>query len=233
MTRALILVCIWAALAFAQQVFNGPTLDSSGGTVTNAGSTDTFTNKTMDAEGTGNLLTMPCKVWLPAALCNSTTPGSSWSLPDGTPDVAATPACDAQSATTKGTLDFPDTSGEKSAQQTILLPSDWTGAIDVRLIWYTTATTGNCKWVVSTICTAVDATETDNPSFNTASTVTTAAPGTGSRLQTSSITGVTATGCAAGELLHLRVARLSTDAADTIGQTARLVGVEVTMRRGM
>jgi hypothetical protein len=173
---------------------------------------------------------VPVKVWIPAATCQNTTAGLNWDTPTSTPAVAA---CVTGTNTQKGVADFADTSGGFSMQTTELLPADFSGAIDARIIWLTTATSGNVKWSLSTICTAVDATETDDPAFNTASTVTTAAPGTANRLQTSSITGVTATGCAANEILHLKIFRDGNDASDTIAATARLVGVELTIRRAM
>jgi hypothetical protein len=193
-------------------------------------SSDTFTNKTVDAEGTGNAITIPTTVWLPGAGCNNATASSFWDLPTSTPAV---PACVTGTNTQKGVLGFADTSGGFSAQNEYLLPDDFTGAIDAKIIWSTSATSGNAKWSLSTICTAVGATETDDPAFNTASTVTTAAPGTANRLQTSAITGVTATGCAAGEFLHVKIFRDGNDGSDTIAATANLVGVELKIRRAM
>lgn len=205
----------------------GTTLSATGGTVT-ASSTDTFTNKTIDAEATGNTLTQSFKIWLPAAGCNNTTAASFWDLPTSTPAVAA---CVTGSNIQKGVLQFADTSGGFSAQNSMLLPVDWTGAIDVKIIWRTSATSGNVKWSFSTISTATDATETDDPSFNTASTVTTAVPGTANRLQTSSITGVTVTGVALSEFLHFKIFRDGNDGSDTAGASVDLIGVEITIRR--
>lgn len=199
----------------------------NGSTIVTSDNTITKTNLTLDAEGTGNVLTIPLKYWFPAAGCNNATAATMFDLPTTTPAVAA---CVTGTNTQKGVLDFADTTGGFSAQNHLLLPADFTGNIDARIIWLTTATTGNAKWSLSTVCTAVDATETDDPAFNTASTVTTAAPGIANRLQTSSITTVTATGCAAGGLLHFKIFRDGNDASDTIAATARLVGVELTIR---
>lgn len=193
-----------------------------------ASDTKTSTNTTYDTEATGNVFTSSHKVFLPAAGCSGTSAASFWDLPTATPAVAA---CVTGTNTQKGVLDFADTSGGFSAQTTLALPGDFTGTIDARIYWTTTATSGNVEWSLSTICTATDATETDDPSFNTASTVVTAAPGVASRVQTSSITSVTVTGCAANELFHVRIFRDGNDAQDTLSATVRLIGLELTVRR--
>lgn len=201
----------------------------SGGTVTPS-SSDTFTNKTIDAEGTGNSVTIPFTIWFAAAGCSNTTAASFWDLPTSTPAVAA---CVTGTNTQKGVLQFADTSGGFSAQTAFLLPADWSGNVDAKIIWKTSATSGNAKFSLSTICTAVGATETDDPSFNTASTVTTAAAGTANRLQTSSISSLIVTGCAAGEFLHLKLFRDGNDGSDTLSAALDVIGVEITIRRAM
>lgn len=192
-----------------------------------AASTDTYTNKTYDAEGTGNVLTVPRRLFFPAAGCKNATAGSVWDLPTSNPAVAA---CVTGTNTQKGVLDFAD-AANLSAQITYMLPTTWTGAIDARIKWVTTATTGDVVWQLSTICVA-DA-ETDDPAFNTASTVTDTAKGTTLQTNDASITGVTATGCAAGELMHLKIQRDSAHASDTLAATARLIGVELTIREAI
>jgi hypothetical protein len=195
-----------------------------------ASGTATQTNKTFDAEGTGNTLTVPSKVWLAAAGCSNTTAASFWDLPTSTPAVAA---CVTGTNIQKGVLQYADTSGGFSAQNTILLPADFSGNIDARIIWRTSATSGNAKFSLSTACTDVAASATDDPSFNTASTVTTAAPGTTLQIQTSSITSLTKTGCVAGNLLHVKLFRDGNDGSDTLGASLDVIGVELTIRRAM
>ncbi len=197
----------------------------SAGTVT-ASSSDTFTNKTLDVEGTGNAITTVQKIWLEASGCQNTTAALFWDTPTTNPAVAA---CVTGSNTQKGVADFADGASELSMQRTLLLPSDWTGNIDVKFKWFTTATSGDVVWKFATICVA-DA-ETDDPSFNTASTVTDTAKGTTNQTNDATITGLTITGCAAGELIHLKVARDPANGSDTLAATARLIGVEVTTRR--
>lgn len=208
--------------------FRITTVGTNTASAVTVGGTQTLTNKTLDVEGTGNVITIVHKRYFQAATCNNATPASLWDLPTTTPAAAA---CVTGTNTQKGVLDFADTSGGFSAQANTLLPADFTGTVDAKIIWTTTATSGNAKWSLSTICTATDGTETDDAAFNAASTVTTAAPGTANRVQSSTITGLTMTGCAAGEFLHLKIFRDGNDAADTITATARLFGIELTIRR--
>lgn len=192
-----------------------------------ASDTVTFTNKTYDAEGTGNVLTIPRRIWFPAAGCNNATAGNIWDLPASNPAVAA---CKTGTNTQMGVLDFADGSN-LSAQITYALPSTWTGTVDANIKWLSSGTTGNVVWQLSTICVA-DA-ETDDPAFNTASTVTDATKGTTLQTNDAAITGVTATGCAAGELMHLKIQRDSAHASDTLAATARLIGVELVIRESL
>jgi hypothetical protein len=73
--------------------------------------------------------------------------------------------------------------------------------------------------------------ETDDAAFNTASTLVEAVKATINQLNEAVITGVTTTGCAAGEMMHVKLRRNSGDASDTHGGTASVLGVEVTLRR--
>jgi hypothetical protein len=95
----------------------------------------------------------------------------------------------------------------------------------------TTATSGDVVWQLAIICVA-DA-ETDDPAFNTASTVTDTAKGTTNQTNDAAITTVTVTGCAAGELMHIKILRDSAHASDTLAATARLIGVELVIREAM
>lgn len=199
-----------------------------GAALVSAQNTISLLNTQYNAESTGNVLTLPIKLWIPAARCdNATATSPLWSFPTSNPGV---PACQTGSNTQFGTLDFADGSN-LSAQTHLKLPSDWTSTVDVKLVWFTSATTNSVVWQVSSICVA-DA-ETSDPAFNTASTVTDAAKGTTLQLNDASITGLTVTGCAAGELLLLKVQRDSGHASDTLAATARLVGIEMTYRRAI
>lgn len=197
-------------------------------TLVGKATTDTLTNKTIDAEGTGNAVTIPFKTYLPAAGCNNATAATFLNL---FTSLQPTPTCVTGTNRQKGVLAFPDSDGEYQAQAEMLLPADWSGAIDVKIRWYSAATSGDVVWQVSCSCVADG--ETDDPSFNTASTVTDTAKGTTLQMNDATITGLTATGCAAGEMLNLKVMRQRTNGSDTITGVVNLVGVEITTRRAM
>lgn len=195
-----------------------------------ASDTVAFTNKTYNTESTGNVFTTVKRVWLPAAGCNNATAGSIWDLPTSN---AAAAACITGTNTQKGVLDFDQTTDE-SAQLSLLLPSTWTGNIDANVLWLTTATSGSVAWCVQLISSA-DA-ETDDPAFPAQATgncVSDAAKGTTNQLNTAALTTITATGVAAGELLHIRLSRDPDETStrtDNLAADARLVGVELIYR---
>ena len=190
---------------------------------------ETLTNKTIDAEGTGNTLTIPTKIWVAAAGCNNTTATPLWDMPTAN---APASACITGTNTQKAVLDF-DAATDESIQMHVMLPSDFSasGNLDLAIKWLAAATSGSVVWGVQTSCVA-DA-ETDDPSWNTASTVTDAAKGTTLQTNDASISNVTKTGCAAGELLHLRFYRNASNGSDDMTGDARLIGVEITYRRAM
>lgn len=182
---------------------------------------------TINAEQANTTVVLPFVVPVPLVLCQNATAVLMVSTPTSNPAVAA---CVTGTNTQLGVLQFAD-SASLSFQSRLTLPTDWTGAIDVRGKWRTSATTGNVVWQVATICVA-DA-ETLDPAFNAASTATDAAKGTTVQTNDFTITGVTATGCAAGEELLLRLTRDAAHASDDLAATAELVSLSVTLRRSM
>lgn len=194
----------------------------------------TLTNKTIDAEGTGNVITLPAKIWLPLASCQNATANLNWDSPTSN---APSAACVTGTNTQKGYADFDQTTDE-SLQMTLMLPGDTSASppvIDVVYRWLTTATSGSVAWCLQLICVA-DA-ETDDPAFPAQASgncVSDEAKGTTNRLNDVTDTGITSTGCAAGELMHLRLSRDPDETGgqtDTVAADARLVGVELTVRR--
>lgn len=201
-------------------------------------STNTLTGKTINAESSGNVITNPSKLWIPAAGCNNATAYANLDLPTSN---APTPACQTGSNTTKGVLGFDQTT-EQSGQATLFLPSDWTGAIDATFMWISaTGSTNAVNWCAQLICTADGETEAPGtdvtfPAQASGNCVNDAGKGTANQVNTASKTGLTATGCAASELLHVRLSRDPDDSSgstDNHAATANLIGVELTLRRAM
>lgn len=218
-TRFVVALAVWGLaiillLAFAVVLF--------------AQNTIVLLNHQFNVESTGNVLTTVEKTWVQAARCdNATATSPEWSFPTTNPGV---PACQTGTNTQYGTMDFADATS-LSAQTHLKLPSDFTGTVDAKFVWVTSAITNSVVWQLSTICVA-DA-ETSDPAFNAASVVIDAAKGTTLQLNDASITTVTITGCAAGELLYLKLTRDAAHASDTLAATARLIGLELTYRRAM
>jgi hypothetical protein len=198
-------------------------------TFVGAASAGTLTNKTIDTEGTGNVITTKSKVWLPAVGGTAAAPGLLWDTLASNAPSAVCSAGTTETTLLRCTADFPDSDGDYSLQQPIMLPSDWAGAIDLVFKYRMVGTTGSVVWQAATACRA-DA-EVDDVAFNAVSTVTDAAKGTTLQLNDAAITGLTTTGCAAGELMHLKVQRNRTHASDDATGVISLVGVEMTLRR--
>jgi hypothetical protein len=222
---AVLTLLLLPVLAMAQ----GVTVYPPGAASVTASSTTTFTNKTLNCESTGNICTLPEKKYFPAAGGTAAAPASVWNLPASNPAVAVLTE---GTNTLQGTLDFADGANTLSAQTDYWLPEDFTGTVDARIAWFTSATSGDVVWALQTSC--VTDNESNDPSWNTASTSTDTAKGTTNRLAIApTITTVDVTGCAAGEFMHLKVYRDPTVGGDTLAATARLVGVELTIRRAM
>jgi hypothetical protein len=139
--------------------------------------------------------------WIPAASCQNTTAALLWDTPTSNPAVAA---CVTGTNTQKGVADFADGANSLSLQMTLKLPANdgsghggynSSGTTSALFKWFSATTSGNVVWQLATICVA-DA-ETDDPAFNTASTVTSTTKGTTLQLNDATITPITMTGCAA------------------------------------
>jgi hypothetical protein len=108
---------------------------------------------------------------------------------------------------------FPDADGDYGVQITRQIPDGTlTGSFDAD-IWWDTTGTGNARFQVQTKCYADD--EADDASLNTASVVT-AAAGTSGRPNKQTLTSITVTGCAGGEVMRVRFFRNRTEASDTL-----------------
>ena len=195
----------------------------NGGAISFSGSEDAGNTRNVITP----LLTFPTETTFPAANCQSSVPVTGFAY-----KTSAFPAatCVDGSNTIFGVLAFNDTT-EQAVYASLVLPVGWTGAIDAKLKWRAAATTGDVKWGVQTISVA-DA-ETADPSLNTASTVTDTAKGTTLQTNDATISNITCTGCAAGELLFLRIYRVAADGADTMTGDAQLISVTITTRKAI
>lgn len=109
----------------------------------------------------------------------------------------------------------------------IYLPPDWTGAIDVGLVFSDASTSGTVIFNVATACSPVNGTATDDTAFNAAqalNTVTLTTPANGQ--WRASLANITTTGCSAGQPLVLKFTR----ATDTAAGTVNVRGADVTYR---
>lgn len=191
---------------------------------TERAATATLTGKTYDAEAAGNVLTASTKIWLPAAVCQNTTATLNW-------DTRTTQIPVAACATSHGVADFATNTGTLSMHTTLLLPNDWVGILEGKVLWFSVATANDVAWQVETLCIA-DA-EVDSITFANTTEIADTAKATTNQLNATALTTLTTTGCAAGELMHIQIRRDPADAQDTFaaGTTARLYGLELTARR--
>ena len=203
-----------------------------------ASSTDTLTNKTLDTEATGNVLTVVDEEWYDFVGCPAATAALNWDTEAGL--TAPAIQCIDNGDTTQGQADFDDATAE-GFQRLFKLPATWTGNIDVDLYWRGVNTTLDVCWVVQTACTAVG--EVWDGTFTAAGandTVSDTAAGTTLQLSLAAFSSITTTGCAASELMHLRVKRDGAEAetqcaagSDDFVGDALGVGLEITMRRAL
>lgn len=160
------------------------------------------------------------------AVCQNTVGGAGFSTPSSN---APTAACDSGTNTLFGVLQFTEASTQ-SAQNWVQLPDSFTSA-EVELYWRTSATSGDVAWQLQTACLATSEAlgnaASGGPSWNTTQELTSTADGTARDIVRIALTSLTTTGCAANELLLLRISRDPTDAQDTIGATAELISLSI------
>jgi hypothetical protein len=193
-------------------------------TVIGRDTTDTLTNKTLDVEGTGNSVTIVSAYAFSAGVVQGSTASMGLSCKTG---LCPTATDVSGSNVPRAWSRFPDSDGEYEQAFEILLTHDFTGTMDVRGVWKTAAT-GNVVLQVQWACTAPA--EALNDTWSSASTVTDAA-GTSGQANAWEITGITISGCAAGEILSGRVMRQRTHASDSLNGVFDLGPFNVFLRR--
>lgn len=160
-----------------------------------------------------------------AAVCQSGTASLGFSaFTSSMPAVS----CAVSSSTVMGYAAFVDVS-TASVQDHFTLPTDWTGAVNAYVLWHSTATSGDVVWQIRTGC--ADDGEIGAVTWNAFSTVTDTTKGTASQFNEASITGITTTGCAAGEEFFFEFLRNPVDASDTLASIANLVTLQLVIRR--
>jgi len=203
---------------------------AAGGGSHTESSADTLTNKTLDVEGAGNNITTVQDLGFTVATCQMGVASTALAMPSSNYPSAT---CVEGSNTVYGTLSFAENGAgaAQSIQGRFPLVSAWTGAIDVNATWRTSAIAGDVVWQIRTACVADG--ETGDPAWNAAQAFT-ADTAKGTTLQwndVAQLTGLTTTGCAAGETLLFKVLRDATDAGDTLAAAAELIWVQFKTRR--
>ncbi|MBI4164305.1 MAG: hypothetical protein HY508_01065, partial [Acidobacteria bacterium] len=200
------------------------TLQTNG--TTRIDSSGNVNNVSLNAEGTGNNLTTVSKIYMIAAGCDNATAAAAWDLPTS---GAAGKAC-LGTGPRFGVLTFAD-AATSSAYTNFRLPSDWTGNVDLTLL-YTgdTNSANNIVWQPAESCVA-DGEDLLAASFTTTTSATGAGPTTAGQRKSLDFSSMTMTGCAAGETMFLRIQRLGADGSDAYTGVAQLLAVEMTIRR--
>lgn len=171
---------------------------------------------------------LPVKIWIPAAGCSNSTASTVFDLPTSN---APTPSCYGTSPHRFAALDFADGGSALTGEINLLLPSDRTSGFTAKFIWFSGSTSTNgVTWTLATVCVA-DTEDVVAPTLNSTQTVSKANNATANTQNSASISSVTTTGCAAGEVMTLRIGRDPTDGGDTLAATASLIGIELTPKR--
>lgn len=212
----------------ANGVIISTTVTAGGGSVTPS-SVDTFTNKTIDAEATGNSITIPFAINYRAGLCQAGTASLGFSYYTSSGPTAT---CVQSSSTIMGVASFVYSS-TNTVQDHFRLPSDFTGNIDLQLVWFSTmAVAGQVAWESRTAC--ISSGTVVSPTFNAYDSFPSVGSGAVNRINEISKTALTITGCTANSEFYFEIARNGTHPQlDTYKTGAYLVSALFTMRRAL
>lgn len=149
------------------------------------------------------------------ATCQNTTASANFDLPTSN---APTATCNTGSNTQKGYLAFNDTT-EQSFQDHFILPSGFS-SMTVSFRWKAAATSGAVGWCVQ-FSRVPDGTTSDQAfsSQITANCISDTAKGTTLQENSATITGVTCSGCIAGDHVYVRISRDADGSAVTDDMT--------------
>jgi hypothetical protein len=229
------------AAAFASAPAGSKCVQSSGTTgavseaaaacgTTTPSSSDTFTNKTLNAESTGNSLSEPIRAYFTAAGCNNSAPASGFDI--GVTN-GPTPQCTGTTVR-KGVLQF---ARGNVAYINFHLPKDWNSgaSVDLEVCFTTTDTTNGhvTSFNIQTGFNSITGAATDDPSLNgsQALSVTTGASQTSGGELCGLLTGLTTTGSSADGNMEIAVTRnnsgtdTNTDTAVSVKNAQLIIGV--------
>ncbi len=158
------------------------------------------------------------------AVCQNATASLGLSTPTTN---APTPVCVTGTNTQLGVAEF--TATGQTAQGRFLLPDDWASGVSNDLVFRfrSAGIAGNVVWNLQTACIA-NTGATMDPVFNTAQTGSVAAMGTTLQDNTVTISTITTTGCAAGNLLFFKI---GLDASTTTTGNEDLLSVRFKLKR--
>lgn len=179
-------------------------------------STGALTKLTLDAEADGNTITIPDERHFAVGTCQNTTPTANFDLPTTN---APAPTCDTGSNTQKAYLAF-DATTDEAFEDHWILPTGFTGAIDVHFRWKAAATTGSVGWCAQLVRVADGSTsDPAYPAQAAGNCVSDTAKGTTLQENSATKTGVTCTSCAAGDHVYVRISRDANGGAVTDDMT--------------
>lgn len=196
----------------------------------------TGTGLVYDAEGTNNTLTIPTKIQFNAGVCQNATASVGFSTPT---TLGAAGGCHSVAAGLGGGVAygyavFPTGGADTELHGQFELPSDWTGAVDVTLKWNSASTTANdVVWEIAFGCVGTGDTGAGISFNDQAFTAVTNLDTTALRFNVATKTGITTTGCAAGETAFFVIHRDTDTAGDTLDQAVNLISAVFTVRRAL
>lgn len=190
--------------------------------------TGAITNATLDAEATGNTLTFPLDIPWEVAACQAGVASLIWNSPSSNAPAAA---CDPDSSP-EAYASF-DATTDESIMRSTVLPTGFTGAIDVRIVWKAAATTGAVGWCAQLVRVPDGTTSGQSvPAQAAGNCVSDTAKGTTLQENHATISNVTCTSCAANDRVKVQISRDANGGAvtDDMAGDAHLLAVVVTWR---
>jgi hypothetical protein len=178
-------------------------------------STGAWTNFILNTESTGNTITMQFEDHWDVASCQNVTAQAVFNLPTTN---APTAVCEGTN-TRLATLDFNDTT-DQSFSGRLILPTGFTGAIDVHFRWKAAATSGAVGWCAQLVRVPDGATSDPSQAAQASGNcVSDTAKGTTLQENAATITGVTCTSCVAGDAVNVVISRDANGGAVTDSMT--------------